>query len=319
MGTWTCFTVPVKTRMAGSLNDNGKPEGSGGAQKKRRVWTVVFIVALVVFVGSFVSLGVIWYSYYQGQQEYDDLAEYFSVADVDEAAEPDEVELVEDIENLDKLVVDWEALSAANPDVVAWVYVPGTAINYPVVHGSDNDYYLTHDFNGAAGWLANYGTIFMDYRNEPGWTDEAYFIYGHHMNDGSMFADIAGMSDQGRFDASRTVFLLSPQGNYRLRSFSLVSCGSDETIVQARFPDEQDRIAYVQDKINRSIVNVGAIPAAADITKYFAFTTCDNYEDGRLVLYAYIEDTTVTDLVGTIGLDEQNGLASGSVNEVGGQ
>ena len=262
----------------------------------------MFVVALVVFVASLVSLGVIWYSYYQGQQKYGEIAEY---ADVNESSA------------IDELSVDWEALAAANPDVVAWVYIPGTAINYPVVRGADNDYYLTHDFDGAAGWLANYGAIFMDYRNVPGWTDEAYFIFGHHMNDGSMFADIAAMRDQQRFDASRTVYLLSPQGNFKLRTFSLVRCGVFDPIVQANFSDAQERTAYVQDKNDRAIVSVDDTPAAAEIAKCFAFATCDNFEEGRYVLYAYIEDTTAAGLAGTIGIASEDGQATGFVDEVG--
>ena len=249
---------------------------------KKSPWSIVFGVALTVLIISIAVLLIIWFSYFQGQQKYQKLSEYFS------------------IEN--ELKVDWDALRAINPDIVAWVYVPGTAINYPVVRGEDNEYYLTHDFDGDQGWLANYGAIFMDYRNNPNWSDNAYFIYGHHMNDGSMFADVAGLRDQEFFDRCRTVYLLSPTANFTLRTYALIHCPPDDPIVQPLFGSPEEMAAYVQDKINRSVVDPGSIPQANGINKSFAFATCDNVGDARYVLFAYITDTSADDLKGNVGL-----------------
>jgi len=209
-------------------------------------------------------------------------------------------------EDIATIEVDWAALRAANPDTVAWVYIPNTVINYPVVQGEDNDHYLYYDFDGEAGWLANYGAIFMDYRNKPKWRDEAYFIYGHHMNDGSMFADIAGMEDQARFDECRTVFLLSPEGNFRLRTFAIVHSAPDEPLVQTVFKDNKERTEYIQDKMDRSLAKVNDVPAAKDINQVFAFATCDAGSWGRDVLFTYVEQTSVVGLEGRIGIGENS-------------
>ena len=269
---------------AGQVDGAVHPNGG----KRRSAWTVVFVVSLIVLVCSLVALGVIWFSYFQGQQKYDALESY---AQVDQSDDPA------------KLTVDWDSLMAVNSETVAWLHMPRTSINYPVVRGVDNEYYLTHDFGGETGWLASYGAIFMDYRNNPDWSDAAYFIYGHHMNDGSMFADLAGMADQGRFDECRTVYVLSPNGNFKLRTFALVQCPATEAIVQTSFDSREDLAHYVQDKIDRSIVQAGDIPDVNAITKVFAFATCDNVSDGRYVLYAYVESTTVDGLFGEVGLE----------------
>ena len=240
---------------------------------------MVFAIALVILVVSISLLAVIGFSYFQGQQKYGELARYADLSAVEERGS-------------ESASIDWEALRAVNPDVVAWLSIPGTAVNYPVVRGADNEYYLTHDFNGDQGWLATYGAIFMDWRNAPDWSDEAYFIYGHHMNDGSMFADIAGMADQARFDASRTIYLYSPEGDFTLRTFSLVHCAVDDPLVQVAFRDKAEMEAYVKDKMSRSVVFASDVPPASDIVKSFAFATCDNFSSGRYVLYAYAEDAT---------------------------
>ena len=262
-------------------------------RRSRRVWLVVFVVALIVLVASLAALGVIAFSYLQGQQKYDEIAQTadFDASDVGEEAP------------LDTLAVDWKALKAANPDTVAWVYLPDSPINYPVVQGDDNEHYLYYDFDGDAGWLAEYGAIFLDCNNSAAFDDPVTFIYGHHMNDGSMFAVLSTLEDQAAFDAHRIIYVLTPKGNFRLRSFSLVHCAPDDPIVQTEFTRKKELVSYIQDKIDRSLVDAGKIPKAEEMGQVFAFATCDSNSAGRDVLFAYVLDTTAEGLSGEVGLD----------------
>lgn len=287
---------------------NGRNMARHGANEQRNgggAWRVVFVIALIVLIASLAILGVVAFSYLQGQWMYGDVAKEAGL-DTD------------DLEGgkLD-VSVDWDALLAANPETVAWVYMPGTNINYPVVQHSDNDYYLTHDFDGQAGWLANYGAVFLDYRNNPNWTDELYFLYGHHMNDGSMFADLAGLTDQARFDECRTIYVLSPTGNFKLRTFAMCHLSADASIVQSNFATTEDMVEYMQDKIDQSVTDPGKIVDAQQMSKVFALATCDNlYSDGRYILYAYVEQTTAEGLSGTLGLQEEDGQTVGFANDL---
>lgn len=266
-------------------------------KKKGGVARVVFVVALVVLLASLIAVGVIAYSYWQGQNTYNEVAEqvFTPPSDIEGAA-------------LEDLTVDWDALRAINPDIVGWIYIPETQINYPVVHTDNNETYLTHDFKGDQGWLAQFGTIFLAAENRGDFTDANNVLYGHNMNDGSMFASIARMTDQATFDASRTIYILTPQGNYRLNTFSLVHCAADDPIVETAFASEEDRVAYVQDKIDRSVVSAAGIPSAAEMGQTYMFSTCDNLaSDGRYVLFAYVADSTVANVVST---DTQEGQAA---------
>lgn len=252
-------------------------------KKKGGPWRVVFWIALVVLVASLVALGAIAFSYWQGQHVYDEVAEQGFTA-------PEDIEGT----SLADLVVDWDALRAVNPDTVGWIYIPGSEVNYPIVHTTDNEYYLTHDFQGTEGWLAKHGAIFLAAENKGDFTDPNNLVYGHNMRDGSMFATITGMTDQARFDELRAVYILTPQGNYKLQTFSLVHCAADDPLAQMTFASEEERVSYVQDKIDRSVVGASGIPAAADMKKTFAFSTCDSLPtDGRYVLFAYVADSTV--------------------------
>jgi sortase B len=73
--------------------------------------------------------------------------------------------------------VDFTSLERINPDVVGWLAVEGTEIDYPVVQGKDNDFYLRHLFTGERNKL---GSIFMNYRNHSNFSDKNTIIYGHH-------------------------------------------------------------------------------------------------------------------------------------------
>ncbi len=258
--------------------------GSHAAKSKKKSggpWRVVFIVAMAVFLVAVIALGVIAFSYWQGQQTNKEIESVgFTPTESTQT-------------NLDAMTVDWDALLAMNPDTIGWIYVPGTSINYPIVQASDNSYYLKHDFKGSVGYIATFGAIFLEAENKSDFSDVNNVIYGHHLNDGSMFAPIAGFSDQATFNASRTVYILTPKGNYRLKTFSLVHCEATDPIVQTSFTNEAERLSYVQDKIDRSVVSVSDVPAADNMKRTFAFSTCDNLpSDGRWVLFAYVEQAT---------------------------
>lgn len=276
--------------------------------KKGGAWRVVFAVALVVFIGSLVAIGAIVFSYFQGQAKYNAIAEQSAF---------DPTDVGDDSKKLSDATVDWGALLVVNGDTVGWIYMPNTVINYPIVRGGDNEYYLSHDFEGAQGWLATYGTVFLDYRNKPDWTDQVNFVYGHHMQDGTMFSDIARLDEQARFDECRTVYLLSPSGNFKLRTFALVHVPADAEIVVTGFSTQQELADYVQDKINRSVVDAGPIPPASEISRVFALATCDNLAaDGRYVLYAYIEQTSAEGLKGEVAVSSGEGQEGGVVNDL---
>ena len=81
--------------------------------------------------------------------------------------------------------MDLPALQQVNSDVIGWIAIPGTEISYPLVQGTDNDYYLTHTWNQNSSAV---GAIFMDCRCSADFSGFNTIVYGHRMNNGSMFA-----------------------------------------------------------------------------------------------------------------------------------
>ena len=265
------------------------------------VWRVVFWIALVVCLAAVAALGFIVYSYWSANQGYEEIAEVaFTPADV-EAQQGDAPT------TLGEMTVDWDYLRSINPDVVAWVYMPGTAINYPVVHTTDNDKYLTMDFNQQNGFSARCGTIFLDCTNNADFQDANNVLYGHHMNDGSMFAAISKqLVDNDEFNSHRTIYVLTPEANYQCETFALVITDGYETIVSTNFEDDEAKAAYVVDKENRSAVTPSeGMPDPAQVTKMFTFSTCDyNKENGRAILFSSVVDVATPGTQGGAEVDE---------------
>ena len=109
--------------------------------------------------------------------------------------------------------IDFEALRMINEDAAAWLYGPGTAIDYPVMMADDYKYYLNHLIDGKVN--AN-GSIFIDYNNDPGFGDELTVVYGHNMKSGNMFGSLKNYKKQAYYDEHPYIYLYTEQGNYRI-------------------------------------------------------------------------------------------------------
>lgn len=206
----------------------------------------MFWLALVVFIGSVGTLGYLFYTYWQGQNEYEEIASRA-------------VEVPEDgqVTNLADLVVDWDALRAINPDIVAWVYMPGTIINYPVAHkDGDSEYYLHHNFSlGEGSFGAEFGSIMLSGENAGDFSDEVNILYGHHMRNGSMFALFAEFRDSAIFNEHRTIYLLTPEGNYRLQTFAVEHVPmTHASIATPNYPTDEEFTAFKDWLVEESIV-----------------------------------------------------------------
>lgn len=107
--------------------------------------------------------------------------------------------------------VDFNVLQAQCEDIVAWVYCPGTPINYPVVQTNDNSYYLRRMINGEENKA---GTLFLDCRNTWDFTDQNSVIHGHHMKNRSMFGSLDEYDNQAYYEEHPVWQLLTPKAVY---------------------------------------------------------------------------------------------------------
>lgn len=108
-------------------------------------------------------------------------------------------------------VIDFDALKKINPDVVSWITIPGTNIDYPLLQGKDNNQYLHKDMEGRDSAA---GAIFLDHGDKADLSSRHNIIYGHHMKNGTMFKDIVKYKDQQYLTNTRISFSTPRTGRF---------------------------------------------------------------------------------------------------------
>lgn len=182
------------------------------------------------------------------------------------------------------IAVDFDALLAQNGDIVGWLYCAGTNINYPLVQGEDNDYYLHHAYDGTK---SRAGAIFVDAENRPDFADSNTILYGHHMKNGSMFAHLADFADQEFFDAHSVMWLLTPEQIYKVELLGgyLTNADSDSYMIFSGACAEFD--GYLAGV--RAASDVQAKVQAPRDGRCIMLSTCEyDFEDARYVLHGLL-------------------------------
>jgi sortase B len=177
--------------------------------------------------------------------------------------------------------VDFEGLRGVNPDFAAWLLCVGTNVNYPVVHGADNTYYLTHLFdyrqNGS-------GSLFIDYRNSPGFADRNTIIYGHNMRNHSMFWTLTRYRDPAFYRAHPTFRLLTSEGNYEIQLFAGYVASTENNAWRVHFSSDDDFLEWVGARKGYSAFASDVSVEAGD--RVVTLSTCAyDFNDARYVLF----------------------------------
>lgn len=145
--------------------------------------------------------------------------------------------------------IDHEELRGMNEDYSCWIYAPDTQIDYPIVHGADNSYYLKHLFNGA--YNAS-GTLFVDYRNLSDFQDPNTLIYGHHMRNDSMFGTLTDYAEQAYFESHPFALIMSEEEIFLLEFFAGYTTRHDDHCYDIAISDEEDMAAFVEEALRKS-------------------------------------------------------------------
>ena len=228
---------------------------------------ICFLIVLLFFSGTKI---VIWYMNNQNNKKISD--EISKFVTVDETKEDDE-----------KYVVDFEKLKEKNSDIVAWLKVNGTNIETTVVKTTDNDYYLTHNFNkeyNSAGW------IFADYKNKVDGTDKNLVIYGHNMRDDSMFGSLKWVINEDWYnnEDNKYITLITENETQVYEVFSVYQTEKEDYYIQTNFNTEKEFNTFAQTIKKRSKKDFNV-----DVNKednILTLSTCANNNKYRVVLHA---------------------------------
>ncbi|MDD3931882.1 MAG: class B sortase [Eubacteriales bacterium] len=178
--------------------------------------------------------------------------------------------------------INFKSLQERNPDTVGWIEIPGTEINYPIVKGDDNDFYLHRDFQSEK---SKSGTIFMDYRNDGDFTNRHSILYGHNMRNGSMFAGSMAYKDSVFFDQNDKIYIDTPDGRTIWQIFATYVTTTDFYYIITDFLDDRSFSSFLQTIQSKSSFQSPVSPVVSD--HLLTLSTCTyEYDDARFVVHA---------------------------------
>lgn len=177
--------------------------------------------------------------------------------------------------------IDFEELRLTNEDVIGWIRIPDTNIDYPIVQTSNNEYYLDHDLYKE---ISKYGAIYLDYESEVNFIGYNNVLYGHNMKNGSMFRDVVKYKEEDFFKSHQYFEIYTPERTIYLKA---VSCYYDEAKTVYRkmeFADDNAFDLFVHEIL--SPCTYAEIPEGP-VDSLFVLITC-SYEvtDARTFLFA---------------------------------
>ena len=199
---------------------------------KKRVRNLIRLVLLAVFIVSTVLLIRQWRDNTDAEAAYQDAVSIAMQKTAEKLpektkAEPTEPEKpvtiwvpapVEDDPVMEEMTgISLAALREVNPDVTGWIRIPETKVDYPILQGEDNDFYLNHTWKKEPNSL---GSIFLEHQSSPDLTDYNTIIYGHNMKNGAMFGDLDLFSLQRFWEEHPYVYILTDDGVYRYEIFA---------------------------------------------------------------------------------------------------
>ncbi len=185
---------------------------------KKNIWTAIFAIAIIGVVA--LSAAWIYKLVSQSNQKdiYDGLVESHTQSQESTTEEDSDEEEVSELEakylaieekygiEIPRLDLDFADLQEnTNEDIYAWIYVPGTSVDYPILqHPTDDSYYLNYNIDGTYG---RPGCIYTESRNSKDFTDFNTVIYGHNMKDGTMFRTLHNFEDSEVFDEYQYIYI----------------------------------------------------------------------------------------------------------------
>jgi SrtB family sortase len=251
-----------------------KKQGKGRLSARRSLCAITTFICLTVGVSAFMLISALD-EYGKGSDAYAEL----SAAAGDSAG----------MENAstggaDTGKINFDTLSALVPDAKAWLSSDGSAIDYPLMQADDNSYYLKHLYDGTKSTV---GSLFIDYENDPRFTDRNTVIYGHNMADGSMFASLNKYRSKGYFGKHKTMRLITPDQPYAVEIFSAFKAlpheaGTDTSPWALDWPDAESHANWLSSMKERSTLESGVTPNDTD--RIVTLSTCTDGGRARFIV-----------------------------------
>ena len=191
--------------------------------------------------------------------------------------------------------IDFASLRLENPDIYAWIYIPDTNVNYPVLQSpTDDSFYLNHDKDGN---YSEAGSIYSQMANSTDFSDPVTVLYGHNMNSGGMFATLHYFENKEFFDSHQDMYIYTDGHIYTYKVIAAYQYDNRHILNSFNFTDAKVTQQYFDSVLNPNslVVNVreGA-QLTAGYDKIVQLSTCTG-DANRLVRRYLVTGELVND------------------------
>ena len=178
-------------------------------------------------------------------------------------------------------------LQEKNPDTIAWIEIPGTSVDYPVMQSDTNSYYLRRTFSRQYNIT---GSIFADYRNSPDFDDQNTVIYGHNMRDGSMFYDVSLFMNEDFYKDNRSIIITLDD---RILEYTVFSIYETQKDYDYRSPELESNLFEEKLREFRRKSLIESDVPLSERSRILTLSTCSySFQDARIALHAVLTSIT---------------------------
>ena len=257
------------------------------AERKTNIWVrLKLFVILGIMLCCIYDISSYLFNSYHNKKLNEDMRELYEIGPVD----------IEEIENgykedenneseakvKDDKLSNLKALQEINDDVIGWIRITDTNIDYPVVKGVDNEYYLKHNVRKES---SQSGSIFMDYRNQGGNRDLNTIIYGHNMRDGSMFEELTNYKKKDFFIEHPIIELTTLDGQTQWQIFSVYISNTNFNYIKTAFSNDEEYLDFLTELKEKALYDTDVDITGEDII--LTLSTCTyEFNDARFVIHA---------------------------------
>lgn len=263
--------------------------------KRWKTKLTIRVVSICIFLGCMFYITNFYYQGYANQQKLQSLSAMRN-ADTESTKQIEEI-ANGSIENKNKaeyaklteILSEFKNIYEKNTDLIGWINLPDTLIDYPVLQRDDNEYYLNHDFYGD---ISKHGSIFMDCKNDVLLPSTNLILYGHNMKDGTMFSALRKYKDQSFFENHKIISFhtIYEKSQYEIISvfLSKVYLKNEDVFKYYQFVHASNHEEF--DEFYHNIKELSLYDTNNEAQygdTFITLSTCDyTTEDGRLVVVA---------------------------------
>lgn len=243
---------------------------------KKLLWAIILILSMIVVI---VSAGILSFNYFFGGYDKKALTQYIDTTSAEE-------ETASSSESADN-PIDFDSLKELNTDIYAWIRVPGTKVDYPVVQaGKDHDdfFYLSHNIEKNYEFA---GSIYSEKQNAKDFSDPVTVLYGHNMKNKTMFATLHKFSDSSFFLKHQYIYIYLPGRKLTYKIYAAYEYDDRHILNSFDFSDAEVVKTYFDSTLHPLTMNCNIRDniSLSEADKILTLSTCtDDNDDARFLV-----------------------------------